>query len=107
MVSPLAGFLPSHVLWGLVSMGTLVAFMAVAISLMVLRHRQARAGVKPTGFRVPAYPLIPLASLAACLYLTLHLDSVVYAIFALWMALSLAAYAMYTRYGRCTALKAG
>ena len=96
VVSPLAAFLPSHVLWGLVSMGTLVVFLAVAIALMLLRHQQPD---RAPGFRVPAYPFTPLASIAACLYLITNLSTTVYAIFALWIALALIFYAAYARHG--------
>ena len=96
VVSPLAAFLPSHVLWGLVSMGTLVVFLAVAIALMLLRHQQPD---RAPGFRVPAYPLTPLASMAACLYLITNLSVTVYVIFAVWIALALLFYAVYARHG--------
>lgn len=96
MVSPLAAFLPSHVLWGLVSMGTLVVFLAMAVALMLLRHQQPN---RRSGFRVPAYPLIPLASIASCLYLILNLSATVYGIFALWISLALFFYLSYARHG--------
>jgi len=96
MVSPLAAFLPSHVLWGLVSMGTLVAFLAVAVSLILLRRQQTN---RSTGFRVPAYPWTPLLSMAACLYLISNLSATVYGLFALWMSLALLFYLGYARHG--------
>lgn len=96
MVSPLAAFLPSHVLWGLVSLGTLVVFLAVAISLMLLRRQQPN---RAPGFRVPAYPLTPLASIAACLYLIMNLSATVYGIFAVWITLALLFYIGYARHG--------
>lgn len=99
VVSPLAAFLPSHVLWGLVSMGTLVVFLAVAASLILLRHRQAQQGNQTHGFRVPGYPLTPLLSIAACLYLLSNLSAVVYGLFAIWIALTLLFYISYARHG--------
>lgn len=99
VVSPLAGFLPSHVLWGLVSMGTLAVFLAVAVSLILLRQQQARQGHQTKGFRVPGYPITPLLSITACLYLISNLNATVYGLFAVWVALALLFYFTYARHG--------
>jgi APA family basic amino acid/polyamine antiporter len=91
MITPLAGFLPSHVLWAMVSLGTLIVFIAVAIALIVLRERSQSTA----GFKVPGYPLTPLASIAACLYLIANLSGTVFALFAIWLTLALLFYAVY------------
>lgn len=85
IVTPLAGFLPSHLLWGMVSMGTLVAFSAVAVSLMILRHKHP---ITTKGFRVPFYPLTPLLSIVACGYLIYSLTTTVFMTFGIWMAIA-------------------
>ncbi|MFO7747834.1 MAG: amino acid permease, partial [Orrella sp.] len=99
VVSPLAGFLPSHVLWGLVSMGTLAVFLAVAVSLILLRQQQAKQGQQSRGCRVPGYPITPLLSVTACLYLISNLNATVYGFFAAWVALALLFYFIYARHG--------
>jgi amino acid transporter len=93
MITPLAGFLPSHVLWGMVSLGTLMAFIAVSVTLIVLRQRQPNDA--HTGFRVPGYPYTPLLSIAACIYLIAHLSSTVFTLFAVWLTLALLFYAAF------------
>jgi len=101
LVTPLAAFLPSHVLWGMVSMGTLVAFMAVATSLILLRNQKpaSQGEAVPLSFRVPFYPYTPLASIAACLYLIANLSTTVYWMFSSWMAVALLFYIVYGRHG--------
>lgn len=91
MITPLAGFLPSHVLWAMVSLGTLVVFIAVAIALILLRQK----GQATNGFQVPGYPLTPLASIIACLYLIANLSGTVFALFATWLTLALLFYATF------------
>lgn len=97
MITPLAGFLPSHVLWGMVSLGTLAAFMAVAITLIVLRQRQTDDNTKC--FRVPGYPVTPIVSILACLYLIFNLSSTVFTIFGVWLAVVLLFYAAFGQRG--------
>ena len=99
VVTPMAAFLPSHVLWGLVSMGTLVVFLAVAVSLILLRQKQPPLAQNSNVFRVPGYPVTPLLSIASCLYLLSNLSAVVYALFAIWIALALLFYFLYARHG--------
>lgn len=93
-ITPLAGFMPSHVLWATVSLGTLVVFMTVALALILLRQQQNNHA-PDNHFRVPGYPLTPLASIAACLYLIANLGGTVFALFAGWMTLALLFYAFY------------
>ena len=62
----LAGLLPLNVLGELVSMGTLLAFATVCISVLVLRHTKPEL---PRPFRVPAVWLVSLLGAAACLFL--------------------------------------
>lgn len=83
-VSTIAAFIPSDVLWDLTSMGTLVAFIVVSAGVMVLRR--TRPDMK-RGFKVPFYPLLPILSIAACLYLIYHLQPATFLIFGLWVAL--------------------
>lgn len=93
-VASLAALVPLDVLANLTSMGTLVAFSAVSLSVIILRRRRPDL---PRGFRVPFYPLVPLASLACCLMLIAALPRDTYLLFALWIAAALVIYAAYSQ----------
>ncbi len=94
IVTPLAAVVPSHMLWSMVSLGTLVTFIAVAIALIVLRSRFKR---QPTGYRTPFYPLIPVLSIASCFYLVFNLSATVYQLFAVWLLFTAIFYFLYSR----------
>jgi APA family basic amino acid/polyamine antiporter len=66
----IAGILPLAVLGELVSIGTLLAFTIVCISIIVLRKTQP-ALARP--FRVPLVPFLPLLGAAICLLQMLSL----------------------------------
>jgi basic amino acid/polyamine antiporter, APA family len=85
-VAVLAGLVPLDVLADLVSVGTLVAFSVVSIGVMVLRRT---APDLPRGFRVPGYPVTPVLSIAACVYLILGLSWITHVVFVLWLAVAL------------------
>lgn len=91
-VALLGALVPLDVLANLTSMGTLVAFGVVSIGVMVLRRSQPDA---PRGFRVPLYPVVPLLSIAACLYLIWGLPLDTFLLFAAWLAIALVAYFLY------------
>lgn len=93
-VASLAALVPLDVLANLTSMGTLVAFTAVSLSVMILRRRRPDL---PRGFRVPLYPLVPLASLACCLMLIAALPRDTYLLFALWIGVALVIYTAYSQ----------
>ena len=94
MITPLAAVAPSHMLWSMVSMGTLITFIAVAIALMLLRSRFKK---EPQGYRTPLYPLVPLLSILCCLYLLFNLQDNVYALFAVWLFLVMVFYFLYSQ----------
>ncbi|MDY0809924.1 APC family permease [Kitasatospora purpeofusca] len=73
-VGMLAAFVPLERLADITSLGTLIAFSVVSIGVMVLRRTQPDL---PRGFRVPGYPVVPLASVGFCAYLItgLHADT--------------------------------
>ncbi len=94
MVSLVAGLVDSGFLWDMVSMGTLVAFMVVSVSIPVMRHKGIGADSK--GFRVPLGPyLVPALSIAACLYIIKDLSAATFTVFAVWMVLTLVSYFAY------------
>lgn len=94
IVTPLAAFVPSHLLWSMVSLGTLVTFIAVAVALLILRSHFRRVA---QGYRTPFYPLIPILSIASCLYLLVSLEATAYRLFAVWLTLAAVFYVLYSR----------
>jgi amino acid transporter len=91
-VALLAGVVPLDVLADLVSIGTLAAFMVVSLGVIVLRRT---APDLPRGFRVPGYPVVPVLSIAACLYLIASLSWITLIVFALWVGVVLLFWAFY------------
>lgn len=82
-VALIAGLVPLDVLINLTSMGTLVAFTVVSIGVMILRRTQPDM---PRGVRVPLFPIVPLASIAFCIYLIQGLPLDTFGLFGLWLA---------------------
>ncbi|MES2056492.1 MAG: amino acid permease [Pseudomonadota bacterium] len=87
-----AGLLPLSLLGELISMGTLFAFVMVALSVIVLRRREPDVA-RP--FRVPLYPWTPLLSITACLYLMWTLPQDTWIRLFLWLAIGGAVYLLY------------
>ena len=65
-IAALAAVFPLDVLGDLVSMGTLIAFCAVCIGVLILRKTQPDA---PRTFRVPFAPVICTLGVLSCLFL--------------------------------------
>lgn len=94
-VGLLAGFVPLSNLWDLVSIGTLVAFIVVSIGVIVLRRRRPDL---PRAFRVPGYPVVPILSVAACLYIMSGLPGTAFFWFFVWLAVVVAFYLLWGRH---------
>ena len=92
-VGLLAGCVPLGVLLDLTSMGTLVAFTVVSIGVIILRRTQPDL---PRGFRVPLYPIVPIASAAFCLYLISGLPYTTFVLFAVWLGVAAIIYFAYS-----------
>ncbi|MBE7213084.1 MAG: amino acid permease [Gluconacetobacter diazotrophicus] len=88
-VAALAALVPLDVLNNLTSMGTLIAFAAVSGAVILLRRTGAE---RPSGFRVPLFPLLPLASIACCVMLMAGLPPATFALFGCWIAAAAAIY---------------
>ena len=89
VVALIGGFVPSDYLWDTVSIGTLMAFSVVAIGIIVLRRSHPDLE-RP--FRVPGYPVTPLLTVVACLYIMWGLKPITWLIFFCWIAICLAWY---------------
>jgi basic amino acid/polyamine antiporter, APA family len=95
VVSLLAGLLPIDFLAEMTSIGTLVAFLVVSIGVVILRRT---APDLPRGFKVPLYPVIPILSVAGCIWIILGLDPITIYAFLIWVAIALIFYFAYGRH---------
>jgi basic amino acid/polyamine antiporter, APA family len=93
-VALLAAFVPLSELAKLVSIGTLFAFMLVSAGVLILRRSDAG---RERPFRTPLVPVVPLLSIAGCLYLMTDLDRDTWIRFLVWMALGFVVYFAYSR----------
>ncbi|MFH8991131.1 amino acid permease [Streptomyces sp. NPDC017940] len=89
-----AAFSSLDVVVGLTTIGTL-AIMAV-VNVAVLALRRAHPGLERT-FRVPLYPLSPLAGVGFCLYLIWGTGWSTWTQFAVFLAVGAGVYALYGR----------
>ena len=95
VISILAGVIPINFLFEMTSIGTLVAFLIVSIGVMVLRQRSPEL---PRGFKVPLYPLVPIGSIAGCIWIIKDLRAVTIYVFLIWSSVALAFYYFYGRH---------
>jgi APA family basic amino acid/polyamine antiporter len=79
----------------LTNIGTLFAFIIVAVSVIVLRRKQPD---RPRSFRVPLVPLVPILSIVCCLILMMGLPLLTWVRFILWLAIGLVIYFVYSRH---------
>ncbi|MEU2872278.1 amino acid permease [Streptomyces olivoreticuli] len=94
VVAVLAGFTSIDVLAELVNIGTLFAFVVVALGVILLRRNRPDL---PRAFRTPLVPLVPVLSVLASLWLMLNLTAETWLRFAVWMALGFVIYFVYGR----------
>jgi APA family basic amino acid/polyamine antiporter len=97
IVGILAGLIPLDQIAALANAGTLLAFMAVALCMLVLR-RSAPDRIRP--FRTKAAWIVGPMAILGCLYLFASLPSRTQLFFACWNLVGLGIYA-----GRLNCLK--
>ncbi|NQX26319.1 amino acid permease [Microbacteriaceae bacterium VKM Ac-2854] len=94
VVGILAAIVPLDYLADLVSIGTLTAFIVVSAGVMILRRTRPDL---PRGFKVPLFPVTPILSILACLYILSSLHWYTWAWFAVWVAVVLTFYLLWGR----------
>jgi basic amino acid/polyamine antiporter, APA family len=92
-VALLAALVPLDVLVNLTSMGTLIAFAAVSLGVIMLRRGRPDL---PRGYRVPLFPVLPVASVLFCVYLIAGLPADTFMLFAAWIAAACLIYFSYS-----------
>ncbi len=90
----IAGFFPLHVLVEMVSIGTLLAFTIVCLSVIVLRKTQPDLK-RP--FRVPLVPFIPLLGAGVCILQMVSLPWSTWSRLIIWTIIGLVIYFSYGR----------
>lgn len=91
-VAVLAGFTPISAVAELANIGTLFAFICVAIGAWVLRY--TRPDWK-RGFKTPFIPVVAIGTLLSCGYLMISLPHVTIQRFLIWLAIGLVVYFLY------------
>ncbi|MFH8932679.1 amino acid permease [Streptomyces griseosporeus] len=94
IIAVVAGFTSLKTLEELVNIGTLFAFVVVAISVIILRRKRPDL---PRAFRTPWVPVIPILSVCASLWLMLNLPAETWIRFGIWMAIGFLVYFLYGR----------
>lgn len=94
VIAIVAGFTSIEELASLVNIGTLFAFVVVAIGVVILRRTRPDLH---RSFRTPLVPWLPVLSVAASLWLMLNLPAETWLRFAIWMAVGVVVYFVYGR----------
>ena len=94
VISLLAGLIPINFLAEMTSIGTLVAFITVAIGVIVLRQRNPEL---PRSFKVPLYPVLPILAILGSLWIIASLRLITIYVFVIWVALAFVWYLVYAR----------
>jgi basic amino acid/polyamine antiporter, APA family len=93
-VSCLAGFLPIRILAELTNIGTLLAFVIVCSSVLIMRYKHPEAE-RP--FRAPFVPLVPILGILSCLVLMFSLPPENWWRLFVWLLIG---FVIYFSYGR-------
>ncbi|MFI1715792.1 amino acid permease [Streptomyces sp. NPDC053513] len=94
IIAVVAGFTSINELATLVNIGTLFAFVMVAIGVIILRRTRPDL---PRAFRTPWVPVLPILSVAASVWLMLNLPGETWFRFAVWMVIGFFVYFLYGR----------
>jgi APA family basic amino acid/polyamine antiporter len=92
VVALISTFVPLTELAELVNIGTLFAFVLVAIGVLVLRRTRPDL---ERAFRCPGVPVVPILAILAAVYLMLNLPGATWLRFLIWMLIGLVVYFSY------------
>jgi APA family basic amino acid/polyamine antiporter len=90
-----AGLLDIGTVSNLSNIGTLFAFVLVAIAVLILRYREPE---RPRSFRTPLGPLFPILSIIFCIVLMMGLEVMTWMAFFAWLIVGLLIYFCYSRF---------
>jgi len=93
-IAALAAVFPLDILGDLVSMGTLIAFVAVCAGVLILRHTQPDL---PRTFRVPWAPVTCVLGVLSCLGLLYWENWYQWLMLGIWTVIGMAIYFGYGR----------
>src|SRR5262249_34457914 len=93
VVAILSALVPLTELAELVNIGTLFAFVLVAIGVIALRRTRPDL---PRAFRGPGVPVVPILAALASLYLMLNLPAATWLRFVIWMVVGFIVYFAYS-----------
>ncbi len=94
LVGTVAALIPISDLAELVNVGTLFAFIIVCSGVIILRRTHPDTH-RP--FKTPFMPYVPILGIFCCLYLIFNLPWITLVRFAVWMAVGIAIYFLFSR----------
>ncbi|WEK41783.1 MAG: amino acid permease [Candidatus Sphingomonas colombiensis] len=94
LVAIIAGVMPLDAIAALANAGTLAAFVAVCVCMLVMRRRAPDA---PRTFRTPLAPVVGTIGVLGCIYLFFSLPHRTQEYFLLWNVIGLLVYFTYGR----------
>jgi APA family basic amino acid/polyamine antiporter len=94
VIAVIAGFTSLSELAELVNIGTLFAFVVVAIGVIILRRTRPDLH---RAFKTPWVPVVPILSVCASLWLMLNLPAETWLRFAIWLVIGFFVYFLYGR----------
>ena len=92
VVAATASVFPIAKLEEMVNVGTLFAFVLVSAGVIVLRRTRPDL---ERGFRAPWVPVLPIASICACVWLMVNLTALTWVRFGVWLVVGIAIYVGY------------
>jgi APA family basic amino acid/polyamine antiporter len=101
-VAILGAFLPLRILAELTNIGTLLAFVMVCISVLIMRYTNPQAH-RP--FRAPLGIAVPILGIAFCLVLMFSLPAQNWLRLFVWLLIGFVIYFVYGRFHSSLALK--
>jgi APA family basic amino acid/polyamine antiporter len=90
-----AGLLDIGTVSNLSNIGTLFAFVLVAIAVLILRYREPE---RHRAFRAPLGPVFPVLSIIFCVVLMMGLEVLTWMAFFIWLVTGLMIYFFYSRH---------